>query len=531
MLHDRVRDLRGSERTDETMIATPIRPATVCRYGNAAVVAAMALYFFVAPLAILLFDLADPALRGRGIPQCARRWHRALTPRYARWARERVASGRAANLPEATVSSTEWPLFGSVFYLLATEALQKDWEEHHSGPAPKEYAREAIDAAADLVTDPRHADWVRRYWGEDYLHKQNCFYRMLLISAAASHVKLTGSPKHLPLLRDQVETLSAEIDNSASGWIEDYPNECYPADVLVAVAAIRRADAVLGTDHSAFVSRALRGFQGERLEAGTGLPPYAGDATYGAPIGPARGCGNSYLATFAPEVWPDVAAGWYARYEKHFWQHRWLAQGFREWPRGTPHGEWYIDVDSGPVIAGFGTAACAFGIGAARTNGRFDHSWPLAAEALVTSWPLPGGMLAGPRILSNATDAPYLGEAAMLFNFTRQPLPGFSDVTGGGLSGYVYIVLFAYLAAAGVLFLGAWLSICRWRKRPERIVPFEKVQLAAWGALTLASAPFLLLGFWGGGAREPAARAVPAMHPQTSRRPAGMKGNKPGFAG
>jgi len=478
------------------MIARSVRPADVCKYGNAAVVAAVALYFFAAPVAIILLDLADPALHGRGIPRCARRWHRALTPKYARWARERVASGRAENIAKLDVAGTEWPLFGSVFYLLATEALQKDWEEHPVGPAPRAYAREAIDAATDLVTDPRHAGWVKKHWGADFLHKQDCFYRMLLISAATSHAKLTGSPKYLSLLRDQVESLSAEIDRSPVGWIEDYPDECYPTDILAAIAAIRRADAVLGTDHSAFLKRALRGFSGKTLDADTGLSPYLGGADSGALLGPPRGCGISYMTTFGPEIWPDEARGWYALYEKHFWQRRWWAVGFREWPRGKAQGEWYVDVDSGPVVAGFGTAACAFGIGAARTNGRFDHSWPLAAEALVTSWPLPGGTLAGERFLSNATDAPYLGEAGMLFNFTRQPLPGVANVTGGGLSAYVYILLFAYLAAAGLLFIAAWLSLRRWMRTPELHVPFEKVQFCAWAVLMIAGAVFLFMGFW-----------------------------------
>ena len=488
-----------NERMEETMSDAPIRPAAVCAYGNAAIIAASALYFFVAPVVILLFDFADPALHGPGIPQCAWRWHRALTPKYARWARERMRSGRAENLSPEKISATEWPLFGSVFYLLGTEALQKDWEAHPAGVAPKVYAREAIDAAADLVADPGQAGWVKKRYGAKYLHEDDCFYRMLIISAATSHAKLTGSSKHLALLRDQVETLSAEIDRSPAGLLEDYPGECYPGDVVCAITAIKRADAVLGADHSAFCSRALRGFSGDRLDPATELPPYLAYSFDGHPLGPPRGCSNSYVTTFGPEVWPDAARGWYALYEKYFWQHRLRAVGFREWPRGTPHGEWYMDVDSGPVIAGYGTAACAFGIGAARTNGRFDHSWSLVAEALVTSWPLPGGVLAGPRILSNATDAPYLGEAAMLFNFTRQPLSGFPDVTGGELSACVYIALFSYLAAAGVLFLAAWLSIRRWMRRPERVVPFEKAQFVAWWALTLASAPALLLGFWRAG--------------------------------
>jgi len=473
-----------------------IRPAAVCAYGNAAIISALALYFFVAPAVILLFDFADPALRGPGIPQCAWRWHRALTPKYARWARERMSSGRAKSLGTEDISGTEWPLFGSVFYLQATEALQKDWEAHPAGVAPKVYAREAIDAAADLVADPGQAGWVRKHYGAKYLHEEDCFYRMLLISAATSHAKLTGSSRHLALLRDQVETLSAEIDRSRAGLLEDYPGQCYPGDVVCAIAAIKGADAVLGTDHSAFCARALRAFSGDRLDPATGLPPYLAYFYDGHPLGPPRGCSNSYMTTFGPEVWPDVATGWYALYEKYFWQHRLWAVGFREWPRGDEHGDWYFDVDSGPVIAGHGTAACAFGIGAARTNGRFDHAWPLSAEALVMSWPLPGGTLAGARILSNAADAPYLGEAGMLFNFTRQPLPGFAEVRGGRLGGYVYAILCAYLAVAALLIFGAWRSVRQWRRNAERAVPLEKYRFIAWTALMLGAASFFLLGLW-----------------------------------
>ena len=481
---------------EDAVSGTRMRPATVCVYGNAAIIVALALYFFVAPVVILLFDFTDPALRGPGVPQCAWRWHRALTPKYARWARERMSSGRAERLGTANVSGTEWPLFGSVFYLLATEALQKDWEEHPAGVAPKVYAREAIDAAADLVTDPGQAGWVKKHYGANYLHEENCFYRMLLICAATSHARLTGSSNHLALLRDQVETLSAEIDRSRAGLLEDYPGECYPGDVVSAIAAIKRADPVLGTDHSAFCSRALRGFSGDRLDPGTQLPVYLAYSFNGHPIGPARGCSNSYMTTFGPEIWPDVARGWYALCEKHFWQHRLWAVGFREWPRGDKHGDWYFDVDSGPVIAGHGTSACAYGIAAARTNGRFDQAWPLSAEALAMSWPLPSGTLAGARILSNATDAPYLGEAGMLFIFTRQPLPGFAEVKGGRLTGYVYVILCAYLTVAAILVLGAWRSVRRWRRNADRVVRLEKYRVVGWAALMLGAVAIFLLGPW-----------------------------------
>ena len=51
-----------------------------------------------------------------------RRW---LFSETERWAQARIASGRAAHLPLDDVPSTEWPRFGSVFYLAATANLQQ----------------------------------------------------------------------------------------------------------------------------------------------------------------------------------------------------------------------------------------------------------------------------------------------------------------------------------------------------------------------------------------------------------------------
>lgn len=472
------------------------RAATVCRYGNAIIAIGLAFYFFLIPFAILVDAVSDSALRYPGIPHFAERLHRSLTPKYERWARERIGSGAATKLGIEEISATEWPLFGSVFYLWATEELQKDWEfaGENRGIAPAVYARDAIDAATALVLDEGHAAWVKEHWGDDYLHKQNCFYRMLLISAATSHEQLLGTGEHLDLLRDQVESLSTEIDASPIGLIEDYPYECYPGDVMMAVAAIRRADAVLGTDHSAFVQRAFRAFDDERFDE-TGLPPYAASAEDGKLSTCARGCSNSYVLIAAPELWPETAREWYARCEEHFWQRKAWAAGFREFPKGPYSVNWYADVDSGPVIAGYGAAASAFGIAAARANGRFDHAYPLAAEALVASWPLPDGTLLVPRILSNLADAPYLGEAAMLYCLTRQPVEGVEATTGGRMPPLVYIGLAAY-PIVGLLIVGdSLLRVRRWRRSP-RGVPSAGAQLGVWAVLLATGVLLGILVSW-----------------------------------
>ena len=207
---------------------------------------------------------------------------------------------------------------------------------------------------------------MKQHWGKEYLHRENVFYRMLLISAMTSYQRLLGDEKYQALLREQVETLSKELDESPYGLLDDYPGQCYPTDVVAAIAAIKRADAVLRTDHSDFVERSVRGFEGKLVDY-TGLVPYKADSKTGT-IGPARGCSNQWLTVWTPQLWPRYARDLYGNFEKHFWQERCALAGFREFAEATSHGawsQWYVDVDSGPVIAGYGVSASAFGIGAA----------------------------------------------------------------------------------------------------------------------------------------------------------------------
>src|SRR5262249_27829474 len=171
--------------------------------------------------------------------------------------------------------------------------------------------------------------------------------------------------------------------------------------VLAAVGTIERADAVLRTDHRPFLARALRAFEGPRADA-LGLVPYRVNLPGGQEVQPSRGIGNSWILVFAPDLWPDRAARWYARYEESFWQDRCWAAGFGEFARGSAEGEWTVEIDAGRVLDGFGTAASSFGLGAARRNGRFDHAYALATEISAASWTLPDGTLLFPRVFSHA---------------------------------------------------------------------------------------------------------------------------------
>jgi hypothetical protein len=411
-------------------------------------------YVFLLPGATLVRDLADPAMSGPGIPHRAVALHRDLTPRFEDWADARVASGRAAEAPLHDVATTEWPMFTAVFYLMATDAILE------AGDEGTLRWRSAVDAARDLLLDPSHHTWVRTHWGEGYLHRENLFFRSLLIAGLTSHARLTGDPRSLAPLRDQVDTLARDLDASELGLLEDYPGECYPIDVVAAIGLIRRADAVLGTDHAAFAARAVRGFVGDRGDP-LGLVPFRVELPSGAQLQPARGIGMSWVLSFSPDLWPEQSKTWYETYEAHFWQDRGWAAGFREYERATEP-EWTFEIDAGPVVDGFGTAASAFGIAAARRHGRFDHAYALSTELVASAWPLPDGTLSLPRAFSHAGDAPHLGEAAILYFLTVQPAPGFPVIAARRVSGLVILGLVVYFGVSGL----AAFRIVRELRRP-----------------------------------------------------------------
>ena len=464
----------------------------ICRCVNATVCSAVAVWFFFIPALLVIHDSNDPAVSGAGIPRIAWRVHRHLTPLYERWARERIASGQAAHLALHDVPSTEWPMFGSAFYLWATEALQDAWERDPlvAPRAPKEYARGTADAALDLMLDPAHHTWVKTHWGDGYMHRENLFFRALIIAGITSHARLTGSREHLELLRDQVESLSTELDESPYGLLEDYPGECYPIDVFAAAYLIRKADGVLGTDHRAFVDRELRAFQGAMLDD-YGLIPYASVAKSGFILYPSRGICNSYAGIFAPELCPEAAAAWYAQYKARFWQKRIGAEGFREFRRETRNGDWTFDVDSGPVIAGFSPAANAYGVAAARSNGRFDDAYTLEVQVLGACWPLADGTLLGPRILSSVAHAPYLGEANLLFLLTRQPAPGVKMVSGGRRPAFFYFELLFYVALGARILYGGLKPL---RAGPQGTYRWRRLQVGAWLVLMAIGASAVFSG-------------------------------------
>ncbi|MEO1575357.1 MAG: hypothetical protein AAFU65_10410 [Pseudomonadota bacterium] len=160
------------------------------------------------------------------------------------------------------------------------------------------------------------------------------------------------------------------------------------------------------------------------------------------------------------------------------------------------HDDFLLDVDAGPVVYGLGTTASAFGIGAARVMGRMDHASPLSAQALAAMVPAFGPRMLIPRALSSITDAPFTGDAIMLFNLTRTPMEGVRIVGSDAATPRFTAAVFWSLAIMGAALLLLVLITTRrkWGAAGGHAAALPVWQSSVWLALTIGGIGLVMAG-------------------------------------
>jgi hypothetical protein len=413
----------------------------------------LSLMLFIYPAVTICALVLDSRLKETGESRLVPMWFNAAAGRYLSWANYYLDTKYAGSLYHDDIPATEWPMFGSVFFLVTAEDLQRQGKID----ATQGTVREALEKAAQIVASPVTATWVKTKWGPSYLEKENVFYRMLLILGLSSYEKTTGDGRYHVMMSRQRITLADELAKAKLHLRNDYPGECYPADMLWAVAAIQRAARLENARRDDLAKNLIAAFNGP-LKAPEGLPAFQADARSGHILQGARGCGNSGILLFAAELDAEVACQWYNAYEANFWKDTGWIVGFTEMPRDSRRP--LMDVDSGPVLFGFGSVATTFAIGAAKTVGRIDHAAPLTMEAVACSWPTPFGFLIPGLMGRLAVQSWSLGEVALLFAMTRPSYVSERVAFEGATPPIVWLLLATY---AGVGPFSIWFEIrsCR----------------------------------------------------------------------
>ncbi len=420
------------------------------------------LMLFIYPAIIISLVILDPELKQIGQSHLVPIWFEATASKYRSWSETYLKSEYATKQNTFDVPATEWPMFGSVFFILTAQELQTQGKID----ATKGDIRVSLNKAIEIVTSAKTATWVQKKWkksylktGQSYLEKENVFYRMLLIKGIASYEKITGDRQYHDLMSKQSTSLSHELMQAKFHLRDDYPSQCYPSDVLWAVSAIQDANKLKQTPKDTnTLSVLLMSVFNNVIQSNTNLPAFQVDAQTGHIIQNARGSSTSGILQFASSLDSSIARKWYENYENHFLKETSWIIGFKEFAKGETI---FMDADTGFIINEWGSVASLFGIGASKSVGRLDHTVPLTIEAVAYAWPTPFGFLI-PSIAGKFTvDSWSLGDVALLFTMTRPIHSEHVILFEDTLPWSIWAILFGFISI-GILLIWMEVKWLRW---------------------------------------------------------------------
>ena len=121
---------------------------------------------------IVVLDVLDPALKSGEIPRVAR-VHR-LSPAMSAGRNE--SSGAAAHLIYMTCQGPSG-LFSDRFYLMATEICRRMEKDNYFRKRPMFTGEKQSRLILSWIA---HHTWVRKHWGENYMHRENVFGSLII---------------------------------------------------------------------------------------------------------------------------------------------------------------------------------------------------------------------------------------------------------------------------------------------------------------------------------------------------------------
>jgi hypothetical protein len=347
-------------------------------------------------LAVSLAGLAAAALAVSQVPHrwCMReggRWFDgdpALQDALARGVQKSVLQGidLQAFHTGSSQFNGEW-LFGT--YLMAglgygQLALQR--------PEWRERALPLMQRCIEQIMTPEVRAFDREMWkGEDPLdplvvggdHAAFLGYFNLLLSL---HRQLDAKSPFAEMNDRISERLLDRLANSKWLLLQSYPGEAYPVDNCAVLGGLGLHEKALGLPRSEVLARALANLRGKYREPRSGLLFQAVEPVSGATVDAPRGSGTTLGLYFLAHADRALARELDESVEREL-SRTFLGFGaVREYPEWIPGGEG--DVDSGPLVLGYGMSPTGFHLAGCRLFGRRDTFRRLYASAHFAGAPL-----------------------------------------------------------------------------------------------------------------------------------------------
>jgi len=202
------------------------------------------------------------------------------------------------------------------------------------------------------------------------------------------HRQVLGEVKYAGLNDRITATLIRHLRASPILMIESYPGEVYPVDNCFAIGSIGLHQRVTGRDHTHVLQHWTKRVRKHYVDQKTGLLIQAVSKRTGSTLDGPRGSGTAFGLFAVHHADPELARDLYRGIKKSL---AGTCLGFgavREYPNGV-NGKG--DIDSGPIMLGYGLSATGFTIAGARMMGDDRYFEQLFAMAHLFGAPVNRG--------------------------------------------------------------------------------------------------------------------------------------------
>ena len=322
---------------------------------------------------------------------------------------------REQELNKMRVSNAEWDFMGRSYLVwsLANMALR----DPASKPLYLQTMDQIIDETLRLEKQEGMYFFLMPYAKDGHYVMQPAHSLFLdgeIALMLASRRVVEEKPEYKLLLTGRVNAMVERFQKSPRMLLESYPDECWMFDHCVALDAIKMADYLDGSDHSALIRDWIAMAKQKLVDRESGLL-ISSFMTDGTPLYGPEGSTIWMVAHSLQLLDEDFARDQYQRARKELGA---ITLGFgyaHEWPKSWK-GE--ADIDSGPIIPFFeisaGSSGMAFIGASAFGDGKFLTS--LAATLDFAAFP----SRTGGRLKYCASN--QVGDAALLYAATLGPL-------------------------------------------------------------------------------------------------------------
>lgn len=261
-------------------------------------------------------------------------------------------------------------------------------------PDARETSLARMERCLDAMLDPHVNVFDEKAWSENALasvkaapgtpedrgHVHYLGYAGLALSL---HRTLRPSSRFTEQEDAIMAALARRIETSPTGFVETYPGEVYPVDNTAALAALAVHARATKQPPPPALLRGLDAVRANGIDPATGLLFQRVSVDGAKPRDVARASGTALAAYFLSFADEPTSSSLFRALERQFRTVLGFG-GMMEYPTGARGG----DIDSGPVILGFGVSASGFAIGASRAHGDRDKFTSLYATAHLFGAPL-----------------------------------------------------------------------------------------------------------------------------------------------